>query len=183
MIDLSKFESVFSAMKYKYLIIAIIFLFFLVVVILNTISYINILNQSTENPYVPKGRATAMLIADIILLLVLIFFTGYYGYRYFRPNPNIINNVNPFSFLSPKAPRFGTPIRTTDSVCKDADSTLLAEKIRLNKPNPIINLKPNNCSVHCDKFKDPRTLESGKCKNTYDASNIAKSFAASRTTR
>jgi hypothetical protein len=107
-------------------------------------------------------------------MIILIFFVGYYGYKYFNPNPFVTKGKEPYFNLKGKFPEMISIGSNTG--CSDADSMSLLEKLEKIKINNKINLKPNNCgSKGCDPLKDPKSLDGKKCKN-YDAKQLAKSF-------
>ena len=174
MIDVKNYIPLIDKLQTKYIIISVILLFFLIVVVINVFSYINILSKSSENPAVPKSRATARLIADVVLMIILIFFVGYYGYKYFNPNPFVTKGKEPYFNLKGKFPEMISIGSNTG--CTDADSMSLAEKIKPYIKNDI-DLRPNDCNDKgCkSRLKDPRNEDVTKCKN-YDAKQLAKSF-------
>jgi hypothetical protein len=175
MIDVRNYIPIVDKLQTKYIILAIILLFILIVVIIDVFSYINILSKSSENPEVPKSRATARLIADIVLTLILIFFVGYYGYKYFNPNPFVVKGKN--KYVTGKFP----PLFEKGSFtgCADADSMSLAEKLMKTKINNNIDLRPNDCGSNgCKNLEDPSNPKT-KCddkSNGYSYRGIIKSF-------
>jgi hypothetical protein len=177
LLDVKNYAPILKSILRKRLIIAILFTIILVVILINLFSYINILSKSSENPSVPKGRATSVLCASIVLVIILIISAGYFYYKRF--NPKSIE-IKAFFELDPKT-KFGTPTTFTTSKCSDADAILLAGKIKTTYIAPNIDLHPSACKGKgkCSSaFPDPMKIDP-KCKGGkygYDVKGIAKSI-------
>jgi hypothetical protein len=149
-------------LKSKYIIISVILLFFLIVIIINVFSYINILSKSSENSEVKKSRATSVLTANVALLLILIFFVGYYGYKYFIPSPLANGKYPAFDIQNMKFPN--PPKKGPYTGCADAESMSILEKLKKTPISNNIDLRPNKCSSKgCNQYKEDPANPKTKC--------------------
>jgi hypothetical protein len=170
----------FNFFRTKNLIFGFLCLIIIIIFLINVFSYIKILSKSSENPDVPKSRATASLIACIVVLLLTIIFAGYYFYRWFNP---VNSNISTFGFLPSGKDFPKVPIKTELSPCYDAEATLAEKSLKLNiEP---INLRPTLCAKpgpggQCFdiKIKDPRGVDTEQIKkayNTYSKKQLSRS--------
>lgn len=163
----------FGFFRTKNLIFGFLCLIIIIIFLVNIFSYIRILSKSSENPKVPKSRATASLIACIVVLLLTIIFTGYYFYKWFNPlNPTLSTGILRGDLQK-------IPIKTTLSPCYDAEATLAEKSLMLNiEP---INLRPTLCAKpglggQCfdTKIKDPRGVDTEQIKKAYNTYSKAQ---------
>lgn len=170
----------FGFFRTKNLIFGFLCLIIIIIFLINIFSYIKILSKSSENPDVPKSRATASLIACIIVLLLTIIFAGYYFYKWSNPiNPTL----STFGGLSSGGELKKAELNPTLSPCYDAEATLLDKALKLNIE--AIDLKPTLCTKlgsggQCfdTKIKDPRGVDTEQIKkayNTYSKAQLSRS--------
>jgi len=166
----------FGFFRTKNLIFGFLCLIIIIIFLINIFSYIRILSKSSENPDVPKSRATASLIACIVVLLLTIIFAGYYFYKWFNPvNPTL----STFGSLLPGGTFPKVPIKTELSPCYDAEATLAEKSLKLNVG--AIELRPTLCAKpglggQCfdTKIKDPRGVDTEQIKKAYNTYSKAQ---------
>lgn len=162
-----KIQSIVSSLKIKYLIFSIIFVFIGIIVIINISSYANILSKSDEIPQVPKTRARSGLIVNIVLLILIIGFCGYYIYRF--SDQSGFSKLPGFSWFKPKKQGFPSSVVIPNGFSSCADSKPLIKFKDYIEP---INLKPKKC-IDCKTYPDPKSLSG--CKDSYNAQGVLKS--------
>jgi hypothetical protein len=159
-------SSMVNPLKNKYLIFFIIFTFIGIIIVVNIFSYVNILTKADENPLVPKTRAQSGLVINIIILVVIIVFCGYYIYK-FSDKSGFLN-----IFRTSSKPKTGFPssVVIPDKFSSCADSKPLIPFKDYIAP---IDLKPKKC-IDCKTYPDP-SKTTAQCRDNYNAQGVLKS--------
>jgi hypothetical protein len=172
----SKVINLMRNTKWETYIFISLFVIALIVIFMNTFSNISILTKASDNENVNSGNTTVYLILNIFILLIVIFFIGFYIYR-------LINSRSIDSFLIKgidlKDKNFnipvyvGPPTSFEDSIPVIADYKLW--------PTEEVNLRPNACKskTECKSgpLKDggraiPDPRNSTGCKDSYGSRNL-----------
>jgi hypothetical protein len=172
----SKVETIIKKVRLETWIFLFLFTVVLIVIFMNTFSNISILTKASENENVNSGNTTIYLILNIFLLLLVIFFVGFYIYRLFNSRSIDSFLVNYFDL---KGDKFDIPVYVGPATTfADADPVIAGTKLF---PTKEVNLRPNACKskTECSTklkdgryIRDPRTDSSGKCKDTYGSKNL-----------
>jgi hypothetical protein len=159
-------SSMSNPLKNKYLIFFIIFTFIGIIIVVNIFSYVNILTKADENPLVPKTRAQSGLMINIIILVVIIVFCGYYIYK-FSDKSGFFKTFKT-TFTKPKSGFPSSVFVSPLSSC--ADSKPLIPFKDYIAP---IDLKPKKC-IDCKTYPDP-SKTTVPCRDNYNAQGVLKS--------
>jgi hypothetical protein len=174
----SKVLNIINKAKLETWIFLGIFVVSLIVIFMNTFSNISILTKASDNENVDSGSTTTYLILNIFLLLIVIFFVGFYIYRLFNSRP-----IDSFltKYFDLKGNKFGIPVYVGPATTfNDSIPSIGVDKF---KGLDISNLRPNACKskTECNTklkdgryIRDPRTNANGKCKDTYGSRNLNK---------